>query len=127
MQSLYEWAAGNLESGDLEAAFNEVDADGSGEMEYEEFRLMLSRVAPISREPSTAAHTRVHTILTLSSTLVRRDALLSSHSSTVSGFVCGKPCEPTAPRDGLDPRTLSNFLGDGVIPADVVALRTPCP
>ena len=42
MQSLYEWAAGNLESGDLEAAFNEVDADGSGEMEYEEFRLMLS-------------------------------------------------------------------------------------
>lgn len=42
MQSLYEWAAGNLESGDLEAAFNEVDADGSGEMEYEEFKLMLS-------------------------------------------------------------------------------------
>ncbi len=42
MQSLYEWAAGNLESGDLEAAFNEVDADGSGEMEYEEFGLMLS-------------------------------------------------------------------------------------
>ena len=42
MQSLYEWAAGNLESGDLEAAFKEVDADGSGEMEYEEFRLMLS-------------------------------------------------------------------------------------
>ena len=35
-------AAGNLESGDLGAAFNEVDADGSGEMEYEEFRLMLS-------------------------------------------------------------------------------------
>ena len=42
MQSLYEWAAGNLESGVLEAAFNEVDADGSGEMEYEEFKLMLS-------------------------------------------------------------------------------------
>jgi Ca2+-binding EF-hand superfamily protein len=26
----------------LEGAFNEVDADGSGEMEFEEFKLMLS-------------------------------------------------------------------------------------
>ena len=42
MRSLYEWAAGNLASGDLEGAFNEVDADGSGEMEFEEFKLMLS-------------------------------------------------------------------------------------
>ena len=42
MRSLYEWAAGTLASGDLEGAFNEVDADGSGEMEFEEFKLMLS-------------------------------------------------------------------------------------
>ena len=42
MRSLYEWAAGNLATGDLEGAFNEVDADGSGEMEFEEFKLMLS-------------------------------------------------------------------------------------
>jgi hypothetical protein len=41
MQTLHEWASNALELGDLDAEFNRVDMDGSGELEYPEFRAML--------------------------------------------------------------------------------------
>lgn len=41
MQTLHEWASNALELGDLDAEFNRVDVDGSGELEYPEFRAML--------------------------------------------------------------------------------------
>ena len=41
MKSLHEWASEALKNGDLEAEYTRVDADGSGELEYPEFRAML--------------------------------------------------------------------------------------
>jgi hypothetical protein len=41
MQTLHEWASNALELGDLDLEFNRVDMDGSGELEYPEFRAML--------------------------------------------------------------------------------------
>lgn len=41
MKSLHEWASEALKNGDLEGEFRRVDADGSGELEYPEFRAML--------------------------------------------------------------------------------------
>ena len=41
MQTLHEWASNALELGDLDAEFRRVDVDGSGELEYPEFRAML--------------------------------------------------------------------------------------
>ena len=40
MKSL-QWASEALKNGDLEAEYTRVDADGSGELEYPEFRAML--------------------------------------------------------------------------------------
>ena len=37
----HEWASNALELGDLDAEFRRVDVDGSGELEYPEFRAML--------------------------------------------------------------------------------------
>ena len=42
MQTLYDWAKSASEDGSLEEAFKGVDTDGSGELEFEEFKLMLS-------------------------------------------------------------------------------------
>lgn len=41
MQSLHDWASSALTDGTLETAFKEVDTDGSGELEFEEFKQML--------------------------------------------------------------------------------------
>lgn len=41
MRTLHEWASNALALGDLDAEFNRVDMDGSGELEYPEFRAML--------------------------------------------------------------------------------------
>ena len=41
MQSLHDWASGALTDGSLESSFQEVDTDGSGELEFGEFKQML--------------------------------------------------------------------------------------
>jgi hypothetical protein len=41
MQNLHEWASNALTCGDLDEAFKRVDVDGSGELEFPEFRAML--------------------------------------------------------------------------------------
>lgn len=42
MQTLHEWASTAMTDGSLEDSFKEVDTDGSGELEFPEFREMLS-------------------------------------------------------------------------------------
>ncbi|XRB21275.1 EF-hand domain-containing protein [Pseudoscourfieldia marina] len=42
MQTLHDWAKGANEDGSLEEAFKGVDTDGSGELEFEEFKKMLA-------------------------------------------------------------------------------------
>ena len=41
MKTFHEWARAALTNGDLETQFAKVDVDGSGELEYPEFRAML--------------------------------------------------------------------------------------
>ena len=41
MKSLHEWASAALEDGSLREEFDRVDDDGSGQLEYPEFRALL--------------------------------------------------------------------------------------
>lgn len=41
LQTLHDWASSALQDDSLEAAFKEVDTDGSGELEFSEFKQML--------------------------------------------------------------------------------------
>jgi|AntAceMinimDraft_12_1070368.scaffolds.fasta_scaffold186630_1 Ca2+-binding EF-hand superfamily protein len=41
MQTLHDWVRTAALDGSLESSFNEVDRDGSGELEFREFQQML--------------------------------------------------------------------------------------